>query len=127
VGTHLDQHLLGRRIVAIVAAYAIVLSTVIASFAAARTAADAFGDPLGVICHSENAGVASPLGDDNSPRRCTDDCCTGCLPLTALLPTPVVLRMAPLPIVAARPFARAVFGGRLDCKSHRSRAPPQTV
>jgi hypothetical protein len=123
VGTHLDQRSLGWRIVATV----VVLSTVIASFAAARTAAEALAAPLGVICHSENAGVPSPLGDDNSTRRCIDDCCTGCLPLTAVLPTPVVLHMAPLPIIAARPFAAAVFGGRPYSKSHRSRAPPQTA
>ena len=127
MGTLLDQHLLGRRIVAIAIAYVVVLSTVIASFASARAAAEALAEPLGVICHSENAGVPSPLGGDNSTRRCIDDCCTGCLPLTALLPTPVVLRMAPLQIIAARPFAAAVFGGRLDSKSHRSRAPPQTA
>jgi hypothetical protein len=127
MGVHFDQHSLGRRIVAIAAAYVIALSALIASFAAARAAAVAIVDPLGVICHIGSGSAPSPSGNEGDARHCIDACSAGCLPLAALPPPPGVVHTAPLPIPLAKPVAVPVVADRLDLKSHRSRAPPQAL
>jgi hypothetical protein len=115
-----------RRITALAAAYAVALSSLLASFGAARAAAEATANPLGAICHHDLAGQPAPLNGGNNSNICIDCCCVGCLmPMAALPPPPaiaapvlvaVIYRLAPLAI-APLPGARAA-------KSHRSRAPP---
>jgi hypothetical protein len=125
VGTRFDQHSLGRQIVAIAAAYIIAVSTVIASFAAARVAAEGIGDPLGAICHTSIPGAPQPADNEGSAQHCIDNCSAGCLILAALPPPPEAVRVALSPIPAPTPFAALVLVSRLDSKSHRSRAPPR--
>jgi hypothetical protein len=127
VYTRYDQHSLGRRIVAIAAAYIIALSTALASFAAARSAAAAVVDPLGVICHTGIPGAPQPSGDEGNAQHCIDNCSAGCFTLAALPPPPATFLLAPLLVPAAAPFAAPVLIGRIDAKSHRSRAPPRIV
>ena len=72
-----------RRIVALAAAYAIVLSGLIASFGAARAAAEAAAQPGEILCHSVAASQPAPSTDDSNGKVCVDACCVGCLALMA--------------------------------------------
>ncbi len=119
---------LRRRIIAIAAAYAIALSSLIASFGAAQTAAAAAADPAGIICHTVLAGQTSPVpssGETNS-KLCTDCCGVGCLMLMAAVPPPPativgVLQSSGQPL-ALPPVVALAFSPQT--KSHQSRAPP---
>jgi hypothetical protein len=119
---------LRRRIIALVAAYTIALSSLLASYGAARAAAEAAGVPGGVICHTLVAGQQSPspLSDQTNGKICVDNCCVGCLMLlAALLPPPE--KLAGTPHSASETLtlpAIAVLAAGLETKSHRSRAPP---
>lgn len=116
-----------RRFLALAAAYAIVLSGVIASFAAAQAAAAVAANSGIVICHTESDGQPAP--SDNNGNTCIDNCCNGCLMLMAALPPPP-LNVMGAPQSAGRtpqPLARAELTGRPDAESHRSRAPPPTA
>lgn len=120
---------LGRRVVALVAAYAIVLSGLLASFGAARAATQVTGNHGAILCHTETADSQSPSTDGTTGRICVDNCCVGCLtPLVAVPPPSVNFAEAPATsnqkILA--PLEIAGFSG-IATKSHRSRAPPQTT
>jgi hypothetical protein len=121
---------LGQRIVALAAAYAIALSSLLASFGAAQAAAGAAGAPIGVICHTPVTGEApSPTGDPTNGDHCANNCCVGCLMLMAALPPPSVTT-AGMPQAAGRPLsppAIAVLAAGQSTKSNRSRAPPLTA
>jgi hypothetical protein len=113
-----------RRVIALTAAYAIALSSLIASFSAVRAAvADATASDI-VICQRTQLGQTTP-GSDHSD--CSASCCIGCLTLLAAVPPPpttaIVLERSPgqllaLPLTLDLPF-------NPQTKSHRSRAPPQ--
>ena len=116
---------LRRRIVALAAAYAIALSSLIASFGAASAAAAAAG-PTGVICHTLVAGDETPASGDTNSKHCADNCCIGCLMLMAALPPPPA-KIIGAPLSASQSIAPAqniVLVGGLETKDHRSRAPP---
>jgi hypothetical protein len=116
---------LQRRIVALLAAYAIALSSLVASFALARTAAAATV-PGGIICHTAVAGDEAPSPASDQTGHCADNCCIGCLMHLAALPAPVKAVGAPL-VAASQPTApprHLVLTGDLKTKDHRSRAPP---
>jgi hypothetical protein len=119
---------LRRRIVALAAAYAIALSSLIASFGAASAAAEVATAPDGIIiCHTIVAGSETPSpADQTNSRHCVDNCCIGCLMLmVAVPPPPAKIIGAPLSasqIVA--PPENIVLVGDLETKEHRSRAPP---
>jgi hypothetical protein len=121
---------LGRRIVALAAAYAIALSGLLASFSAAQAAAGAAGVPSGVICHTLFPGEAPyPAGEPTNGDHCANNCCVGCLMLMAALPPPPIT-IAGSPQAAGRPLAlptAAVLAARSGTKSNRSRAPPLTA
>jgi hypothetical protein len=51
---------IGRRIIALVAAYAVALASLIASFGAAQAAAVSPADPSAIICHAL-AGQSAPV------------------------------------------------------------------
>jgi hypothetical protein len=116
---------LRRRLVALFAAYAIALASLLTSFGTARMAAEAAALPgATVLCHNDTAETA-PAQQDDGGKLCAD-CCIGCLTLTAALPPP------PLTIIAAigsagriltAPPAGIVVAPAIG-KSHRSRAPP---
>ena len=121
---------LSRRIVALFAAYAIALSSLLASFTAAHAAAAAAGTPGAIICHTLVTGEAPvPAGDQTNGDHCANNCCVGCLMLMAALPPPPVT-VTGAPQAAGRPSplpAVALAAAGLDTKSHRSRAPPLTA
>jgi DUF2946 family protein len=121
---------LGRRIIALAAAYVIALSGLLANFTAAQAAAGAAGAPIGVICHTLVTGeTPSPAGDQTNGDHCANNCCVGCLMLMAALPPPPVTTIG-APQAAGRPLALptvAVLVVRSGTKSHRSRAPPLTA
>jgi hypothetical protein len=127
VRTHFAGHSLGHRIVVIIAACVVALATTVASFAAARIAAEGIADPLGIICHTEGTGGPSRSGDDGNVVHCINNCSVCCLMAAALPPPPPVLHRTVLPLAVGLPFAAPVVATHLGSKSHRSRAPPQTV
>ena len=116
---------LRRRIVALAAAYAIALSSLIASFGAASAAAAAAA-PNGIICHTLVAGDEAPSSGDTNAKHCIDNCCIGCLMLMAAVPPPPA-KITGAPLSASQPVAPPqiiVLVGGLQTKDHRSRAPP---
>lgn len=123
---HLRQSTLRRRILALVAAYAVVISSLIASFGAAQAAAEAAANPLGIICHHDPAGQPGPLSGEPNSKICIDCCCIGCLMPMAALPLPPAVATPALIAVAYRlaPLALIPLSGPRTAKSHRSRAPP---
>jgi hypothetical protein len=115
---------LRRRIVALAAAYAIALSSLIASFGAASAAAAAA--PNGIICHTLVAGDQTPSSGDTNGKHCADNCCIGCLMLMAAVPPPPA-KIIGAPLSASQSIAlpqNIVLSGGLETKDHRSRAPP---
>jgi hypothetical protein len=116
---------LRRRIVALAAAYAIALSSLIASFGAASAAAAAAA-PNGIICHTLVTGDEAPSSGDTNAKHCIDNCCIGCLMLMAAVPPPPA-KITGAPLAAGRSIAlpqNIVLVGALQTKDHRSRAPP---
>jgi hypothetical protein len=119
---------LRRRIVALAAAYAIALSSLIATFASARAAAEAAIAPDGIIiCHTVVAGDETPSpADQTNSKHCVDNCCAGCLMLMAAVPPPPA-KIIGAPLSASQSIAppqNIVLVGGLETKDHRSRAPP---
>jgi hypothetical protein len=112
------------RVIALAAAYAIALSSLIASFSAVRAAvADATASDI-VICQQTLLGKTAPGSDHGD---CSTSCCLGCVTLLAAVPPPpttaIALERSPgqllaLPVTLDLPF-------NPQTKSHRSRAPPQ--
>jgi hypothetical protein len=125
VGTIFAKRPLRRRIIAFAAAYAIALASLIASFGAARAAAEAINQPDGVICHGSGAERPAPVPDENSGKICVDSCCIGCLTIVAAVPPPVVTAVAPHSL-SQRPalLTRFVLVVGTDFNAHRSRGPP---
>ena len=116
---------LRRRIVALAAAYAIALSSLIASFGAASAAAAAAA-PNGIICHTVGTGDEAPSSGDTNAKHCIDNCCIGCLMLMAAMPPPPA-KMTGAPLSASQSIAppqNVVLVGGLQTNDHRSRAPP---
>ena len=125
---HFAKRPLRRRIVALAAAYAIALSSLIASFASASAAAEAATAPDGIIiCHTVVVGDETPSpADQTNSKHCVDNCCIGCLILMAAVPPPAA-KIVRAPLSASQPIAppqNIVLGGSLKTKDHRSRAPP---
>ncbi len=121
---------LRRRIIALAAAYAIALSSLIASFGAASAAAEAAAVPGGIICHTVIDGQQAPAPAEGNGKLCIDCCCgVGCTMLMAALPTPPA-SAAPLSQASSdrvAPPAIAVRAGGHEANAHRSRAPPLTA
>ena len=130
IGKHIGKHTWRRRIIALVAAYAVALSSLIASFGVARAAADAAYNPGGIICHSApGGGRPSPFGDGTNNKLCANCCNVGCMMLMAALPPPPATAAA-MPQAASeilRPSAFALRAAAPQTKAHRSRAPPLTA
>jgi hypothetical protein len=118
---------IGRRIIALVAAYAVALESLIASFGAAQAAAASAADPGAIICHAL-AGQSSPTnsGDETNSKICADSCCIGCLTLMAALPPPPAGAIAMAQSsgqILPQPAAIGLAGDP-QAKSYQSRAPP---
>jgi len=125
-GKRTGKHIWRRRIIAVAAAYAIALSSLVASFGAARAAAEATVNPFGVLCHNALAEQPSPLSGGTNSKICIDCCCVGCLMPMAALPPPPANAAPSLTAISYRvaPRAMAALSGTRPAKSHRSRAPP---
>jgi hypothetical protein len=120
---------LRQRIVALAAAYAIALASLIANFGAAQAAADAIAQPDNVICHSVVADQPTPSPDGTAKAICADCCCIGCITSipVAVAPSapPVVL---PQVLVAELgPLTHSVSLPAATSKAHRSRGPPPVL
>jgi hypothetical protein len=117
---------LGRRFIALAAAYAIVLSSLIVSFDVARASILA---PGAITCHSDAGGTSAPGGGQPDGKLCDASCCTGCLMLTAALPPPPA-NAIPAARTSSRPLAFPpviVFAAATRTASNQSRAPPQSA
>ena len=82
------KRLLQKRFIALAAAYAFVLAGLFANLSGAQMAAAAATQPDFVLCHNDGADNPAPSPDDGTSKTCIDDCCTGCLTLSAALPQP---------------------------------------
>jgi len=120
----------GRCVIALVAAYALVISSFIANFSAAGVAAETAFNPAIVICHHDASGQLDPLSGHSNDCPCVDcGCCIGCLGPVAALPPPPALALPAQVAISRRlaPLVHVALGGvRID-KSHRSRAPPKSA
>jgi hypothetical protein len=117
---------LGRRFIALSAAYAFVVSFLIAGYVAAAAAGAVGGNSVAVICHG--AAPSSTPDDESNGKLCGNDCCTGCLSLIAALPPPPdVVAFVQSCERSFAPPAIVGLAGRTAVKSHQSRAPPQTA
>jgi peptidoglycan/LPS O-acetylase OafA/YrhL len=120
------ERTLRRRFVALVAAYAIALSGLLANFTAARAAIDTANSPTGIICHTLQIDQQAPAHDEGGDQACAANCCIGCLMLSAALPPPpatVIGTPQAAGVLLSLPAADAIVAG-FETKSHRSRAPP---
>jgi peptidoglycan/LPS O-acetylase OafA/YrhL len=123
------ERTLRRRFVALVAAYAIALSGLLANFTAARAAIETANSPTGIICHTLQIDQQAPAHDEGGDQACAANCCTGCLMLSAALPPPpatVTGTPQAAGVLLSLPAADAVAAVS-ETKSHRSRAPPLTA
>lgn len=117
---------IGRRLIALAAAYAIALSSLIVSFGVARAAIPAPGT---ITCHSDAGGTTAPAGSRPDGKLCDASCCTGCLMLVAALPPPPA-KVAGAQPSSAEPLTLAAvvtFRTAAHTSSHRSRAPPRAA
>jgi len=126
VRRHFAGRALSRRIIALAAAYAIALSSLFASFGAARAAAEATFNPLAIVCHHALGEQNSPADDRSNGTTCIDCCCVGCLMSLAALPLPPAVAAPAAAVISHRvvPVATAALFAARPAKSHRSRAPP---
>jgi hypothetical protein len=123
------ERTLRRRFVALVAAYAIALSGLLANFTAAHAAIADANSPTGIICHTLQTDQQAPAHDPSGDQACAANCCIGCLMLMAALPPPPVTVTGALQatgILLSLPATDAVAAVS-ETKSHRSRAPPLTA
>jgi hypothetical protein len=126
VRRHFSRRPWQQRLVALAAAYAIALSSLIGSFGTARAAAEAVAVPGGIICHTVIAGQQAPSPGETNGKICADCCCVGCLMLLAALP-PAPTKAVAAPLAASQAVAppqRIVLVGGPQTKDHQSRAPP---
>jgi hypothetical protein len=129
VGQFFHERTIQRRFVALVAAYAIALSGLLANFTAAHAAIQTANSPIGIICHTLQIDQQVPAHDQGSDQACAANCCIGCLMLMAALPPPPVTVTGALQtagVLLSLPAADAVAAVS-ETKSHRSRAPPLTA
>jgi hypothetical protein len=125
VHKYFARHLLRRRVIALAAAYAIALSSLIASFAGAQAAASLTAQPGAVICHHDLDGQTEPSPGQTDGKLCAD-CCIGYMMLAAALPPPPATGVALIRAAGAAVHIvvpDAVTGAAVT-KSNRSRAPP---
>jgi hypothetical protein len=123
------ERTLRRRFVALVAAYAIALSGLLANFTAARAAIESANSPTGIICHTLQIDQQAPAHDEGGDQACAANCCIGCLMLSAALPPPpatVTGTPQAVGVSLSLPASDAVAAVS-ETKSHRSRAPPLTA
>jgi hypothetical protein len=120
---------LRQRVVALAAAYAIALASLVANFGAARAAADAIAQPDNVICHNVVADQPAPSPDGTGNAICADCCCIGCIVSLATVIPPTVGTPAPSQLSFKRLDLppRLVRPDGAKANAHRSRGPPPVL
>jgi hypothetical protein len=117
---------LWQRVVALTAAYAVALATLIASYGAARAAGAVAAQAGAVICHTVVADDSTPAPASDQTDHCADNCCIGCMTLLTALPPPPA-KVIGAPVSASQtllpPQVIVLIGGQ-KTKDYRSRAPP---
>ncbi len=123
----LAKHPLRWRVIALVAAYAIALSSLLASGVAARAAAELAAQSGDILCHTDVAGQAAPASDESNNTICADCRCVGCLTLIVgiSLPQARIIVVGKLSSQVIALLATSVVAGNPSAKSHQSRAPPR--
>jgi hypothetical protein len=116
---------LQQRIIALAAAYAIALASLIASFGAAQAAAEAVTQPDAIICHASATEGPAPTSDGSNGKICVD-CCIGCVTAapTAVPPTASVVIVRHVSITRLEPIAHRTLIASAASSAHRSRGPP---
>jgi hypothetical protein len=116
---------LRQRVVALAAAYAIALSSLMTSMAAAQAAAEAIKPSEGILCHGNAAEQPAPRSDDSNGKVCVELCCVGCLVMAAAIP-PQTLAVEVPHSLSQRivTLTRLVLVAGAKFNSHRSRGPP---
>jgi len=118
-----------QRVIALVAAYAIALAGLIASFGAAQAAAGAVDGGSGVICHSDVAEGGPATGSHESDGTICFKSCIGCMTSLATVIPPTVAAAGPPQLSFKRldlPALSIRLGGAKS-KAHRSRGPPPAL
>ena len=119
---------LRQRVIALVAAYAIALASLIASFGAAQAAFQAVDGATGIICHSDAAEGAPATGShENDGTICFK--CIRCMTSLATVIAPTVAAAGPSPASFKRLDLPALSVRLAGAKSnaHRSRGPPPAL
>jgi hypothetical protein len=115
---------LRQRIVALVAAYTIALSSLMTSLAAAQVAAESIHPSEGILCHSGAAEQPAPRSDDSNGKGCVELCCVGCLVTAAAVP-PHSLAVVPHSLShRIVTLTRLLLVASTEFNSYRSRGPP---
>jgi hypothetical protein len=122
---------LRQRVIALVAAYAIALASLISGLGAAQAASSqaAVGGGSGVICHS-NVGEPGPAtGSDDSKGTICFICCIGCMTSLATVMPPAVAAADPPQLAFKRIDlpALSIRVAEIKSKAHRSRGPPPVL
>jgi len=119
----LAKRALHRRIIALVAAYAIACASLMTGFAAVQATAP---QQDGVLCHSSDEVQPAPASNESNGKICVDySCCTGCLAMAAAVPPPIPTVAAPHSLSQRLVrFAHVVPASGTDFNVHRSRGPP---
>jgi hypothetical protein len=116
---------LRQRVVALAAAYAIALSSLMTSMAAAQAAAEAIKPAEGVLCHSSAAEQPAPRSDDSNGKVCIELCCVGCLVMAAVVPPQALAVEVPHSLTQRIvTLKRLIVIADAEFNSHRSRGPP---
>ena len=118
-----------QRIIALVAAYAVALASLIANFGAAQAAADAVAQPDSTICHSVIADQPAPSPDGTGNAICADCCCVGCVASipAAVAPSAPVLVIPQVLVAGLGAVTHLVSLPAATSKAHRSRGPPPVL
>ena len=116
---------LRQRVIALVAAYAIALASLLAGFGAAQAAVEALDGGYGIICHSDGAEGAPAGSQDRNGAICLKSC-IGCIGSLATVMPPTVAPAGPPQLAFKRLDAPAPVVSRAGAKAkaHRSRGPP---
>jgi hypothetical protein len=120
---------LRQRIIALVAAYAIALASLIAGFSAAEATAAALDGGAGIICHSDQGAGGSPTGSHDSNAAICLKSCVGCMASLGMVIPPTLaaagLRMLSFKRLDLPAFSLLRAGARSN--AHRSRGPPPAL
>jgi hypothetical protein len=123
------RHPLRQRIIALVAAYAIALASLVAGLAAAEAAVKGADGSDGVICHSDLGEAAPGTGSHESNGAICLKSCIGCISALATVMPPRVAVAGPPQLSFERLdlLARSVSVADTKAKAHRSRGPPPAL